>query len=235
MCLSTCPEESHAGIIYGLHNGDHEIRYVGQTIRTAKKRMGEHIRAAEVLDARSPVYDWMRKYGPRNIEMCVIATFDEDTVDQIHEAEIYYIDMYRQVSTKKLLNQKSGGAHGKHSEETKQKLREYRTGMKIHSEEYKAKLSLRATGNTYAAGHVRPQHAIDASVAAWKGSHHTEEAKAKIGAAHRGRIFSDDSKAKMSESQRNSPFKGLGNHNRWHVDRGITKPDCPHCEQPGLS
>ena len=46
----------------------------------------------------------------------------------------------------------------------------------------------------------------------WEGKKHTEESKRKIGKAGRGRVWSDESRLRMSETIRNKP-----------------KPTCPHC------
>lgn len=68
------------------------------------------------------------------------------------------------------------------------------------------------------------------------------ETRAKIGAAHRGKVISPEHRARISEYAKNrsaetrakisAALRGKSsrcNHVRWHVKRGISNPDCPFC------
>lgn len=66
-------------IIYGLHNGDGMIRYVGRT-KHGNTRFSDHkFEACKGLN-RAPVYKWMRKYGIDNI-VCQVLEVLESALD----------------------------------------------------------------------------------------------------------------------------------------------------------
>lgn len=58
-------------VIYGLHNGDNRIRYVGKTVSGTARRLRGHR-----YDARKgstlPVHRWMRKHGPDCVQIVVL-------------------------------------------------------------------------------------------------------------------------------------------------------------------
>lgn len=70
-------------VIYGLHNGDNVIRYVGRTSRGLDQRLWEHKNNSR-LGQRRPVYDWMRKHGADRIQGIVleVCASAEDTIDR---------------------------------------------------------------------------------------------------------------------------------------------------------
>jgi hypothetical protein len=111
---------SGRGSIYGLHNGDGVVRYIGQTIQAVSQRLGEH-RYAATHDKKYPVYDWMRKYGPNAIALVVLA---ECPIDELNAREIALIGSHTN-----LLNVGAGGYDRGHNIGNKS-----RTGMKASPE-----------------------------------------------------------------------------------------------------
>lgn len=190
----------YAGVIYGLHNGDFDYRYIGQTVKPIRTRFKSHLSSAK-CGAALPVYNWMRKHGPENIQVCVIETFDEETIHLIDEREIFHIAQYRHISTGKNMNVADGGDGTKgftHSAETRAKMSTAQIGKKT-SEATKAKLSAAQIGNQNLLGHK-----------------HSEETKAKQRVAAQNR--SPEAHAKST-------------HTRWHVARNLTNPDCNFCKE----
>ncbi len=53
-------------VIYGLHAGDHRVRYVGKTVGDPRARLRQH-RADANAGSALPVHRWMRKHGLRAI------------------------------------------------------------------------------------------------------------------------------------------------------------------------
>lgn len=136
--------------VYFLHNGDFEPRYIGQTAYP-ERRLREHRREAR-NGVHRPVYHWMNKYGPENIQMFLLA--EADTREQINELEIFFIAQER--AGGRLLNVSGGGGGGmlgtKLSEETRAKMSEAHSGeknhfyQKSHTPEARALMSKRRIG-----------------------------------------------------------------------------------------
>lgn len=158
------PEDTseYAGVIYALHTGDHEYRYVGKTTQALKVRFGQHLTAAR---AGRPwaVSKWIMKHGPENIRVCVLATFDKTSIEWIDDRETFYIAQYRDLIEKENLNLTDGGdgsAGYKHTPETLAKLsaakkgKKYTLGMK-YSTETRAKMSAAKKGIPSPNAHIR--------------------------------------------------------------------------------
>lgn len=56
--------------IYGLHNGDGEIRYIGKTIQSLRVRLNAH--RTDSKRKSLPVNRWVAKHGRYNIEMVLL-------------------------------------------------------------------------------------------------------------------------------------------------------------------
>lgn len=128
MC-NVCINEEHAGVIYGLHTGDYDFRYIGKSVG-ARKRFSDHKYQAKA-GATYPVHQWMRKHGVDNIQMTVIETFTDEDIDQIDEREVFHIAQARTYYGQNLnIAEGGGGMTGfKHSEETKKRWSETRAGV----------------------------------------------------------------------------------------------------------
>lgn len=175
--------------VYMYTNKTNGKRYIGQT-KDFRKRHTAHNYATNSnkneRDYNTPIHNAMRKYGIDNFNITILA-HDVPTQDKLNEYEIFFIKRYNTlVKNGKGYNVSIGGNinYYKPKEVTdKQKeqlvrLKETNKGKK-RSEEVKAKFSKiqkeRASRNDY----INPR----------KGKHHTEEAKKKIGEAHKGNKY----------------------------------------------
>lgn len=187
-----------AGVVYGLHNGDYNYRYIGQTVQTMRDRMDKHRSNARLGD-RLPVYVWMREYGIDNIQVCVIETFTEDDMKWLNDREKFHISQarsYERFPWENMNSDKGGkgtvGYTRVVSAETRAKLSAAFSGEKNPM--------YGKTGSTTWAGRTHTEE----SKAKMRGNRPplTEEHKAKISAARKGQKFSEETKAKMSASHK---------------------------------
>ena len=122
--------------LYYLKNIDSdEIRYVGITTGTLKKRLSGHLHASTKDSNTYPVVQWIRKHGKENIEIVLSKEFE--THEELLQAEIDTIKKLRNEGLD-LLNRTDGGegrlgstAWNKGipmSEEQKELLRKINTG-----------------------------------------------------------------------------------------------------------
>lgn len=117
-------------IVYALIDPrTREVRYVGETIRTARSRLAQHIRTAKGRTT-PPVNAWMRGLIDSGLapEMIEIEEFSDR--EGLYEAEAYWIGQFRAMGAR-LLNIAPGGSTRvgyRHSDETKRKWRECRRG-----------------------------------------------------------------------------------------------------------
>lgn len=144
-------------IIYKATNLLNGKVYIGQTTRTLKERMGEHLRHNESVFDKA-----LAKYGIENFKVEVIDT--ATTTDELNQKEIYWISYYKSfgengynmcegggnttgyhhtqaakhimsVAKKQTYIGKGNPFYGKHhSEESKQKMSESRKGRVINEE-----------------------------------------------------------------------------------------------------
>lgn len=137
----------YSGVIYGLHAGDFDFRYVGLTIQKLSERIRNHKKESR-LGNHTAVYQWMRKHVD-SVQVCVIETFDAETINLIAGREIFHIAQARAYYSENLNLTDGGDGHTghTHSEETRAKIRAARSKQVI-TEETKAKMSLAHLGNT---------------------------------------------------------------------------------------
>lgn len=89
-------------------------------------------------------------------------------------------------------------------------------------------------GGDGAAGSIRPQSAIEATRAAWKGQHHTEETKQRLSALNKGRKHSQEFKQKVSEVHRNRVHRPKDTDWRRKLSEAQKRrprTNCPHCKR----
>ena len=91
----------------------------------------------------------------------------------------------------------------KHSEETKQKIRQSNKGRK-HSEEAKQKMSINHTK-------------------CWLGRHHTKESKQKMSQTHKGKKFSIEHRKKLSQSKQGQNHPNYGKHHNSTIRTKMSK------------
>jgi len=137
------------------------------------------------------------KYGEQNFKFEVIFTCPVQDLD-FHEIRL--IDLYDSTNREKGYNLDSGGKRPEHSEETKEKIRQWNLGRKM-SDEAKEKMSASRMGNK--------NHAF--------GKHQSEEHKKKRARSGEengmyGKTISDEHKRKLSEVHKGKPL--LEEHRR---------------------
>lgn len=93
MCdLTTFPDT--VASIYGLHLGDHDFRYIGQTTQAPHVRLAQHKRNPKYYE-RIAVSKWILKHGAENIQMCIIEEFNLEDLIYLDEREIFHIAQAR--------------------------------------------------------------------------------------------------------------------------------------------
>lgn len=133
------------GIIYKVTNSINGKCYIGQTIKTLEQRKHEHIWNATNKKYKSYLHNAINKYGIENFKwemLCECSTNDmlnKKEMDSIIEQNSYIPNGYN-------LTLGGGGISGyKHSERTKEKIKQSRIGIKF-SEKTKKKMSEYWTG-----------------------------------------------------------------------------------------
>ena len=108
------------GIIYKIRNKINNKIYIGQTIRKFKKRYSGEL---EKRTHNEHLKRSIQKYGIENFEI------DEEfdiaySKEELDKLEDMYIKIYNCCDENYGYNNKFGGANGRFSEQTKQKLKE---------------------------------------------------------------------------------------------------------------
>lgn len=177
--------------IYVLKHPDTlEIRYVGKTVRSLSRRLGNHIANAKGNKHNKHLSNWIMsilKEGKRPI----IELIEECDNSVWEEREKYWISQYNN-----LINLTKGGdgcIGFIHNSETINKLRLINLGRK-HTEEFKKAMSKRLKGISHSKEH-------SAKIAkANTGKKASEETKKRLSESHKGIVQSEESKRKRSET-----------------------------------
>lgn len=110
--------------------------YVGQTIGSLNDRISKHFYEAFQMKKTYYFYNALRKYGKESFVWGIICEcFSED---ELNKKEIEVIQKFKSTIRQYGYNIKNGGCGGKHSDETKEKIRIANTGF-VHTEESKKK------------------------------------------------------------------------------------------------
>lgn len=231
---------SELGWVYGLRlSNTSTYRYIGQTRVDVDRRFKAHIATAKTERGVLPVHSWIRKH----LGKLIVDIIDEVEVESLDAAEIFWISFYRSkygignevllnvepggtgftlgfsgrqhsLETKDKIRQRIGGTNSVHygkpkSEEARKKMSEYRTGRPIPIET-RAKMSQSKVG--------KPSNS--------KGSQRSDNFKSQLSKRmsgesnpYYGRTHSEEIRRKMS----------LGQHTKWHTNRGVTKKGCVFC------
>ena len=159
------------GIIYMIRNKINNKIYFGQTTLTMGKRYGYNI---ESNTHNQHLKSSILKYGIENFE--IVEQFDVAySKEELDLLEDMYIKIYNTTNPNNGYNKKYGGANGKHTKETCEKIGKSVSGTnngfygKHHTEETKLKLSEANKGKT-----------------PWSNRTHTEESKNKISESKKG-------------------------------------------------
>ncbi len=163
---------------YLTQNNINKRFYVGQTIQDDKSYFG----------SGTALKHAMNKYGKENftretLEVC-------DSIDELNEAEIYWIDFFGFPNNPSLYNMNYGGMNSAHTPESKEKLRQANLGKK-YSDEVKEKISKIHKGSKRSDETKKRM-----SEAALRIS---EETKSKRSESHKGMRHSQKTKNKLAE------------------------------------
>jgi len=191
--------------IYCIRNTKNNKFYIGQTIRSFKKRWKEH---RDNLNHPNPKKhhnphlqaSW-DKYGEDAFEFLEIMKIDKHRQDLMDWWEAVAIgDLYNDPS--RCYNKKAGGTGGAQSEETKRKQSKNAGRWNLD------KSLSKAHRRNISKNHARY----------WQGKNHTDETKRNISETKKGVPQSEESKRKRSETM-----------------KGTSKPKitCPWCGQSG--
>ena len=181
------------GFIYKLTlKKESRKAYIGQTIRDIHKRLEEHQQLSSGCRAISSA---IKKHGWENFDK----EWYEVPDDELNFYEEMLVALLGTLAPGGYNLMEGGGATGKRSEETKQKMSEAQSGEKHpmfgkgHTEETKKKMSEVQSGEKH------PMF----------GKEHAEESRKKMSEAHRGMTLSEETKQKISKAQtdeKNSMF-----------------------------
>ena len=177
--------------IYVLkHPNTLEVRYVGKTVRSLSRRLGNHIANAKGNKHNKHLSNWILKIiaeGKRPI----IELLEECEHSVWQEREKYWISQFNN-----LINLTIGGDGCEgftHKQETIERLREVNKGRK-HTDDFKEKMSLRLKGKP-----LTKEHKANIGKAN-KGRKASNKTKRKLSESHKGIIQSEESKRKRSET-----------------------------------
>ncbi|MDO8659563.1 MAG: NUMOD3 domain-containing DNA-binding protein [Candidatus Parcubacteria bacterium] len=198
------------GLIYRAVNRINGRAYIGQTIQGVEERIKEH-KKDMIYYPDIKFYRALQKYGFDNFEWEVIC--DKIPYDMLNIYEIWFIDFYSSYICG--YNSTIGGGGAPCSLETREKLSKKLKG-RILTPEWREKISktrkelgLSAGSKNYMFGKRGKEHPSF-------GVPCTEDRKKKISIANKGKLkgrispnkgrnFSPESKAKMSEAQKRNP------------------------------
>lgn len=197
-------------LVYGLYSdSDKIIRYVGLTTRSAESRFREHLSDSR-LRQTYPVHKWINKHN--DVKMVIL--HDNLTNEEAKAQEIIEI-----ASRTNLLNLSSGGEgfYGyKHTEETKLKLKELRTGIPRQRIDCPICFQNVDIGNAVRwhfdkCGKPRKPPAN-------KGIPMSAEQRLKVSIAKKGTVVGPEQRLKISNSLKGRVFEQV---------------TCPHCKKTG--
>ena len=109
------------GVIYKIINNTDDKVYIGQTIRTLNERINEYRRDFRINKSTNQyLLNAFNKYGWDNFEFTIIDT--AQTIEELNEKEIFYIDQYKSNDRTFGYNIESGGKNSIPSAETLLKM-----------------------------------------------------------------------------------------------------------------
>ena len=177
--------------IYVLKHPDTlEVRYVGKTVRSLSRRLGNHIANAKGNKHNKHLSNWILKIIAES-KKPIIELLDECEHSVWQEREKYWISQFPN-----LINLTKGGDGCLgiiQDESTKEKLRIAMTGRN-HTEEFKQNMSLRLKGKP-----LSEEHKANIGKAN-SGRKATEATKQKLSESHKGIKQSEESRKKRSET-----------------------------------
>ena len=169
--------------------------YVTTNLVNNKKYIGQHkskIFDNNYLGSGVLLQKAIKKYGKENFSCCIIE--EANSEEELNALENHYVNIYNAIDDENFYNLCEGGIGNWNYVNSHRE--EYNVGMigKHHTEETKKKISQSKTGNVHHTEETKQKLREISSR-----YRHTDEAKRKIGDAHRGMKFSDEAKKHISE------------------------------------
>ena len=198
-----------SGKIYLITNVVTGGRYIGQTTKTLEQRLAEHRRRSKT--ANYPISNAIKKYGIDNFTITLVEEVfgdsKESVIERLNQLEVEYIVKYETLvdKDKNGYNATAGGQNSPLSEQSKKKISDANKG-KFTGENnpfYKGKHS---------------QKTIDKIISVNLGNLHnlgriqSKLTKEKISKSRTGIYHTDNSKRKISETMKNSDYRGVKHH-----------------------
>ena len=116
------------GCIYIIENKINEKRYIGQTIQNPKKREWQHFGKLRKDEHDNPHLQFaFNKYGEESFIFYVI--LECDSQEELNKKEKFFIQKYDTRDPLFGYNMREGGANGKHSVETCEKIKKSVRGI----------------------------------------------------------------------------------------------------------
>jgi len=165
-------------IIYMARNRTNGKVYIGQTSVSLSGRRGDHRNKALKYGSRAALHTAIREFGFNCFEWKILEHLSPKEDANQHERD--WIEKYRSTDSQYGYNNTNGGNNSfEFTEDVKKKIGEAGKGRKpTEAQRRAASIRMRGSGNPFF------------------GKHHTEEAKEKNGAAHRGKKLTPEHIAK---------------------------------------
>jgi hypothetical protein len=168
-----------------------------------RKRLYYHKRTATHTSSTYLVAEWIRKIGPENVEIRELEICD---YPHRHAREEHFIQLHRTLK-------EHGGAN-------------YMLGSRFTA-------AGRADASRYQSGKVLSQDHREAIGRGVKASEAAAAQRARMHELVRGRPQSPEHRAAVSAAKKGTAKSSQAGkaamHVRWHVNRGMTVPECPFC------
>jgi group I intron endonuclease len=197
------------GYIYIIRHKISRKAYIGQTIRPIRKRFEEHQLSSSKCRA---ILGAINKYGWENFD----AEWYEIPDNELNLYEEMLVALLGTLAPGGYNLREGGGATGKLSEETKEKISESMTGRNL-SKEHKEKMSASLTGEK------NPMYGKTGEKNPMYGKTHTKEHKEKMSEAHfgeknpmYGKTHTKETKEKMSEAKTGEKHPNYGKTGEKH-------------------
>ena len=190
-------------IVYVAKNKSDNMTYVGQTILSLDQRKRNHMKSVR-RGSTFYFHNALRKHGVDGFEWRVVCEVNNKTC--LDNYETFYIKEFKCLAPNGY-NLKTGGSSCVFTNEEKLKMSLAHRGKKL-SEEHKRKMSEsqmgRAPTNAGVPHTSEHKQKISESLMGEKnpfyGKKHTEESRHKISEAGKGRIDTDETRKRKSES-----------------------------------
>lgn len=204
-------KNNHYNCIYMYINKLNGRKYIGQA-QDFNKRHRHHIAKS---NNKYPIDRAFNKYGKENFEIKILAE-NIPTQEQINEYEKFFIKRYKTLATECGYNISNGGesGHNNFAGKTEEEINEIRHKISIHH----ADISGKNNPMYGKCGKENPNYGNGEKIKGEKnpfyGKHHTEETKKIMSEKAKCRKISEETKKKMSKSQKGKGTKKIAQYDK---------------------